>query len=195
MKLLRFFFLKACALFLCSTAFADNDAGGGSPGQGAPVTLTLNKETATLDNGIIRSVIHKATGRISSYQFAGAEMVDPRGAIYYSFDGGSNYESPSDCVFSVVNQSADSIEVSCKRTWKPGAGYKRALDIDLHYVLRRGDTGLYAFSTLDHPAAYPAAGFGEWRIVWKTPRDQTTYAFERAYVDDARHWEMPSVLV
>jgi rhamnogalacturonan endolyase len=182
------------AMVLCCVPLRANDAGGGTPGRGAPVKLTVNDDTATLDNGLIRAVINKSSGRISRYQLAGTDMVDPTGSLYYSFDGGSNYETPSDCVLTVVNQSADSIEISCKRTWKPDAGYKHAFDIDLHYILRRGDTGLYAFATLDHPATYPDTGFGEWRIVWKLPRDETIFAFERAYVDELRHWEMPSPL-
>lgn len=190
----RFLTAAACAFFFCGHPLRANDAGGGAPGRGAPVTLTTDAKTATLDNGLVRAVIDKASGRINRYQFAGTDMVDPANPIYYSFDGGASYEQPSGCVFTVVNQSADSVEVSCKRTWKPGAGYKHAFDIDLRYVLRRGDTGVYAFATLDHPAAYPETGYGEWRIVWKLPRDETTFFFERAYVDELRNWEMPSVL-
>lgn len=194
MSPLRFLTLAACALVLANLPLHANDAGGGAPGRGAPVTLTTDAKTATLDNGLIRAVIDKPSGRISRYQFAGTDMVDPANPIYYSFDGGPSYEQPSGCVFTVVNQSADSIEVSCKRTWTPGAGYKHAFDIDLLYVLRRGDTGVYAFATLDHPASYPETGYGEWRIVWKLPHDETTFFFERAYVDELRHWEMPSIL-
>ena len=169
-----------------------NDAGGGAPGVGANVTLSTTATTATLDNGVIQAVIEKATGRVTSYKLNGFQMVDPANPIYYSMDGGASFDVPSGCVYSLISSSSDQVEISCKRTWNASAGYRHNFDIDLHYVLRRGDTGLYAYAILDHPTSYPAATVGEWRIVWKLPRSSTTFTFERAYVDDQRNWEMPS---
>jgi len=176
---------------LCLASARANDPGGGAAGAGPNVTLAFNSTAATLDNGVINATIDPASGRVTSYKFNGNQMVDPANPIYYSMDGGPSYEQPSRCVFSVVTNTADMVEISCKRTWK-AAGFKHVFDIELHWVLRRGDTGLYAFAILDHPADYPAATVGEWRIVWKLPHTATTYAFERAYVDELRNWEMPS---
>jgi rhamnogalacturonan endolyase len=178
------------ALLACVRA---NDAGGGAPGVGANVTLSTTATTATISNGVIQAIIEKSTGRVTSYKLNGFQMVDPANPIYYSMDGGADFDVPSGCVYSLISSSSDHVEISCKRTWNASAGYKHNFDIDLRYVLRRGDTGLYAFAILDHPASYPAASVGEWRIVWKLPRDSTTFTFERAYVDDLRNWEMPSV--
>lgn len=178
-----------CALVVPLSA---NDPGGGAPGVGANVTLSTTSSTVTLSNGVITAVIQKSTGKVSSYLFNGTQMVDPANPIYYSMDGGASYEQPSNCVYSVTTQTADMVDVSFKRTWNSTSGYKHVFDIDLHYVLRRGDTGLYAYAILDHPAAYPATSVGEWRIVWKLPRTSTTFHFERAYIDDLRNWEMPS---
>ncbi len=169
-----------------------NDAGGGSPGVGANVTLSSTSTTATLSNGVITAVIQKSSGKVSSYLLNGTQMVDPANPIYYSMDGGTSYEQPSNCVYSVTTQTADMVDVSFKRTWNSTSGYKHVFDIELHYVLRRGDTGIYAYAILDHPASYPATSVGEWRIVWKLPRSSTTFNFERSYIDDLRNWEMPS---
>ena len=169
-----------------------NDPGGGSPAGGANVSLATTSTTATLSNGIITAVIQKSSGKVSSYLLNGTQMVDPANPIYYSMDGGASYEQPSNCVYSVTTQTSDMVDLSFKRTWNSTSGYKHVFDIELHYVLRRGDTGIYAYAILDHPAAYPAASVGEWRIVWKLPRSSTTFNFERAYIDDLRHWEMPS---
>ncbi|MEX1116175.1 MAG: polysaccharide lyase family protein [Akkermansiaceae bacterium] len=169
-----------------------NDAGGGSPGVGANVTLSSTTNTVTLSNGVITAVIQKSSGKVSSYLHNGTQMVDPANPIYYSMDGGANYEQPSNCVYSVTTQTTDMVDVSFKRTWNATSGYKHVFDIELHYVLRRGDTGIYAYAILDHPASYPATSVGEWRIVWKLPRTSTTFHFERAYIDDLRNWEMPS---
>ena len=177
------------ALLACVRA---NDAGGGAPGVGANVTLATTATTATLDNGVIQAVIEKATGRVTSYKLNGFQMVDPANPIYYSMDGGAAFEVPTNCVYSVTTQTTDMVDVSFKRTWNDTSGFKHVFDIELHFVLRRGDTGLYAYAILNHPASYPATSVGEWRIVWKLPRNSTTFTFERAYVDDLRHWEMPS---
>jgi rhamnogalacturonan endolyase len=62
------------------------------------------------------------------------------------------------------------------------------VDIDAHFVLRRGASGIYCYAILNHPASYPDTGFGEWRMVWKLSND----LLEKIYVDDLRHWQMPS---
>lgn len=169
-----------------------NDPGGGAAGVGANVSLSTTSTTATLSNGVITAVIQKSSGKVSSYLFNGTQMVDLANPIYYSMDGGTSYEQPSNCVYSVTTQTTDMVDVSFKRTWNSTSGYKHVFDIELHYVLRRGDTGIYAYAILDHPSSYPAASVGEWRIVWKLPRSSTTFNFERAYIDDLRNWEMPS---
>ena len=184
------------AIFLilawCVPPVRANDPGGGAAGVGANVALATTSSTATLSNGVITAVIQKTSAKVSSYLFNGTQMVDTANPIYYSMDGGTSYEQPSNCVFSITTQTTDMVDVSCKRTWTSTAGYQHVFDIDLHFVLRRGDTGLYAYAILDHPAAYPATAVGEWRIVWKLPHSSTTFTFERAYIDDLRHWEMPS---
>ena len=160
---------------------------------GANVTLSTTSTTATLSNGVIVAVIEKSTGRIASYKLNGTEMADPANPIYYSMDGGASYENPSGCVYSLVSSATDMVHIMMKRTWNATAGYKHVFDIELHYILRRGDTGLYAYAVLDHPAHYPATGVGEWRIVWKLARNTpSTFMFERGYVDDDRMGEMPS---
>jgi rhamnogalacturonan endolyase len=85
-------------------------------------------------------------------------------------------------------ESPDIVDVSFKRVYNASLGDKHVFDIEVHYVLKRGDSGLYTYAILDHPSSYAAAGVGEWRMVWKLPRD----TFERLYVDNLRNWEMPS---
>ena len=181
-----------CALASSAILFA-NDPGGGAPGAGADVVLYDTTAAAILDNGVIRAVVDKRSGRVTSYLFDGVQMADPANPIYYSMHGGAGFEVPGGCVYTVAAATPDMVDISCKRVWRPGAGHKHVFDIDLHYVLRRGDTGLYAYAILDHPKEYPDAVYGEWRIVWKLPRDRERFFFERAYVDELRHGEMPSV--
>ena len=165
-----------------------NDPGGGTNDAGANVTLTLNNGNAILANGIITATIATNNAQVTSYLFNGVQMLDPAGRIYYSMDGGTSYENPGNCVFSITKSNADIVDISCKVTWSDHTNRVHAFDIDAHYVLRRGDTGLYAYAILTHPATYPATGVGEWRIVWKLPHTSTDWTFERIYVDALRNW-------
>jgi rhamnogalacturonan endolyase len=40
-------------------------------------------------------------------------------------------------------------------------------DVELHYILRRGDSGFYAYAVVRHPASLPAATFHQTRFVSK----------------------------
>ena len=165
-----------------------NDAGGGTNGAGANVTLAYAGGNATLGNGVITAVIATSSAQVTSYLFNGTQMLDTSGRIYYSMDGGTSYENPGNCVYSVTTSNADMVDISCKVIWANNTNRVHAFDIDCHYVLRRGDTGLYAYAILAHPASYPDTGVGEWRIVWKLPHTATDWTFERIYVDALRNW-------
>ena len=165
-----------------------NDPGGGTNGAGANVTVSYSGGNATLGNGVITAVIATSSAQVTSYLFYGTQMLDTSGRIYYSMDGGTSYENPGNCVYSVTTSNADMVDISCKVTWANNTNRVHAFDIDCHYVLRRGDTGLYAYAILSHPASYPATSVGEWRIVWKLPHTSTDWTFERIYVDALRNW-------
>ncbi len=179
--LLTVLFLLACSAFA-------NDPGGGTNGVGANVTLTVGSSSVTLANGVVTAVIDKATAKVTSYLFNGTQMLDTSGVIYFSMDGGTSYEQPGNCVYSATVNTADMVDISCKVTWANYTNRVHAFDIDVHYVLRRGDQSLYVYAVLAHPAAYPATGVGEWRMVWKLPHSSTDWTFERVYVDALRNW-------
>ena len=134
-----------------------------------------------LANGIISAAIRKSSAAITSLNFRGYEMLR---AGYYSMDGGNHYRIPGHCIYSVKTQSPDLIDIGMKSVWRNEA---QAFDIEIHYVLQRGATGLYSYAILTHPANYPATGYGEWRMVWKLSPD----LMEKIYVDDLRRWTMP----
>src|SRR4051794_25216626 len=173
----------------CASLALANDPGGGTNGVGANVTLT-DGSSVTLANGIITAVIQKSTAKVTSYLFNGTQMLDTSGLIYYSMDGGTSYENPGNCVYSVTANTPDMVDISCKTIYTTNRIH--AFDIDCHFVLRRGDSGLYAYAILSHPANYPDTTVGEWRMVWKLPHDSVNFTFERAYVDSLRNWQMES---
>lgn len=191
----RFSIARICVagLFFCfcfRTHLGANVPGGGS--EGANVTWTDNGTTIVLANGIVTATIRKAEARVSSLIYLGNQMVDATG-LYWSMGGGKSYQNPVRCAFRVVTQNPETVDVSCKHVY--AAGDHHATDIDIHYVLRRGNAGLYAYAVLNHEPTYPALTLGEWRMVCpvaKDPANTGNWLLENIYVDQARHWQAPS---
>lgn len=173
------FFAILCGL--CFPAFLrgqENFPGGAS---GSAVTLVQNDKGYVLSNGIVSATVtNKAT--ISSLKYKGFEMAS---TIYYSMDGGPNYRNPGGGQYFVKIKTPDIVDIGFKNQRKTEP---QAFDCEIHYVLRRGSSGIYTYAILDHPADYPKTGVGEWRMVWKLSND----LMEKIYTDDLRHWQMPS---
>jgi rhamnogalacturonan endolyase len=180
MRRLFTFVLPLFLLVLNATMAVANVPGGGA--KGPDVTLTESSNTVVLANGIISATIFKPNARITSLQFRGYDMLRDG---YYSMDGPPHYRVPGHCIYSVKTQTPDLIDIGMKSVWSNEA---QAFDIEIHYVLKRGASGLYSYAILNHPANYPATGVGEWRMVWKLSSD----LMEKIYIDDLRRWTMPS---
>lgn len=145
-----------------------------------PVRLSGSGGNVVMDNGILRVTITPAAA-ITSLNYRGNEMAS---AIYYSMDGGANYRNPGGGSYFVRTETPDLVDVGFKRIRR---NEPQAFDCEVHYVLKRGDSGLYTYAILSHPADYPATGVGEWRLVWKLSNS----LLEKIYTDEQRHWEMP----
>jgi rhamnogalacturonan endolyase len=152
------------------------------------VTLTDNGPSVTLANGVVTATIQKNNGQITSMTLGNLETV--HGNVYYSMDGGSTYQQPGPCVYSITSQTQDLIDLSFFQVY---ANQPHAFDIDIHYVMQTGDSGVYSYAILNHPSTYPVTSVGEWRTVWKHPDDGANFTFEKIYVDDARHGLGPSL--
>jgi rhamnogalacturonan endolyase len=176
---LRLALLVSCLLFSGRPATLANVPGGGS--DGSDVTLTHSGNNVILSNGILSATITPGA-TISSFKYKGFEMAS---TMYYSMDGGPDYRLPGGGDSFVKTQTPDLIDIGFKHLRKTEP---QALDCEIHYVLQRGASGLYSYAILSHPADYPATSMGEWRMVWKLSND----LLEKIYVDDLRHWQMPS---
>ncbi len=151
-------------------------------GDSVAVRLEESGDRAVLSNGLLTATINKWKARIESLRFREVEMLRDG---YYSMDGGRDYRTPAGCRFTVKTNTPELVDVGMRRVW---SNEPQAFDIEIHYVLKQGDSGLYTYALLDHPASYPAGRVGEWRMVWKLPPD----LLERIFVDEQRQWEMPS---
>ena len=137
-----------------------------------------------LDNGIVSAKITKSNAHITSYRYKGFEVLKDG---YYSMDGGTAYSQPNHCEVSVKTQTGKLVDVVFKSIWQAGLR-QQAFDIEVHYVIERGSSGIYCYALLNHPASYPQTRVGEWRYVWKIPQD----LFDQIMVDSLRNMEMPT---
>src|SRR5262249_26406759 len=124
---------------LSSSAFGNTPGGGDT---GPDVVLTDHGSTVVLDNGIISATVVKTNAKGSSLMYQGRQMVATASnrQIYFSMDGGSSYQQPSNCVYNVTTDTPDMVDISLKHFY---TDQPHAFDIEIHYVLRRGNTGLY----------------------------------------------------
>ena len=163
------------------------------------VQTGMVKEFATyveLDNGIIKATINKSNAKITSLLYKGVETISQSGGhvtAYYDWTDGTNFEGPSHCIYSVVQESDTVADVSFKRVYTPGMGDVIGGDMDIHFVIKKDLDGLYTYSILEHQPDYPDVGLGSWRLVYSLANDGHKYTCEKIYVDSLRHWEMPSV--
>jgi rhamnogalacturonan endolyase len=162
--------------------------------QGPPVTLYDHGRDVVLSNGTVTVTIDPGAATIVSARYGGHEMVSRTGrhrTIYFSRDGGDDYETLPHCTGSAVTATDDTADYRCRHTYDAGAGDKHAWDVDVHFVLRRGVPGVYVYAVTSHPANYPELSVGEWRMVWSTPEDRNDF-LDTICVDAARHWQIPS---
>ncbi|MBD0823707.1 polysaccharide lyase family protein [Aestuariibaculum marinum] len=152
-----------------------------------------------LKNDYLEAKIEKSTSNIQSLKVNGVETLatfnaanNSRIGTYYDFTGSYGFDKISGTVFSIKEETEDYIDVSFKRTYSDG-NYLAPCDADIHYVLKKNDTGIYTYSILTHKAEYPAFDLGSWRQVVWIGNDGTDYLAEKIYVTEQKSWEMPSV--
>jgi rhamnogalacturonan endolyase len=180
--------------YLAGIAEAETNVPGGG-NAGPAVTVARQRSYATLANGIITAVIDTVSAKVISLRYQGHEMVSQTGrhkTIYFFVVGDRNYEIASPCVYSVKRQTPDMVDISCKRVYSRQNPKQHPWDIDTHFVLRRGASGLYVYTIVNHWTDYPALDIGQYLMIWSMPELGGQWLLEKIYVDEARHWELPS---
>ncbi|RDX95994.1 rhiE, partial [Mucuna pruriens] len=91
--------------------------------------------------------------------------------------------------FSVIVANESIVEVSFLRTWTASMnGSYVPINIDQRYILRRGDSGFYAYVVFDRPPGLPAAEVYQVRFVFKL--DQARFHYMA--ISDTRQRDMPT---
>jgi rhamnogalacturonan endolyase len=130
------------------------------------VTVTDNGNSWTLDNGIVKATITKDNGSMPSMMFHGLQMMAASGGTWEHTPQGAPSVTNRITIDPAANGGTRA-EVSIKGLSggtfvmtrdAPGGG--TTCDIELRYSLGKGDSGIYTYSIISHPASYPAAGVG-----------------------------------
>ena len=141
-------------------------------GGNAGVTVADDGRNWTLDNGIVRAVVSKASGNLSSLTYRGIETMGSGG--YWEQTPQDAPELTQTVTINPAKNEGARAEVSVKGVTggkvmltprAPGGG--TYCDIEVRYSLGRGESGLYAYAIFSHPAAYGAMGVGESRYITK----------------------------
>jgi rhamnogalacturonan endolyase len=143
------------------------------PAVSTPVTLTDNGNTWTLDNGIVRAVILKRSGNLSSLIYKGMETMgngNARASGIWEQDPSAAEQSGglTDAItIDPAKNGGDRAEVSVKgisggqiMLGAGAAGGGTTCDMEIRYSLGRGESGFYTYAIFSHPASYPAGSVG-----------------------------------
>ena len=193
----------AFVLFFPTCSFA-NYAGGFT----TLVTTAVSTGTETynghtdhyLDNGILH-VDLTSNGSVESLRYLkpgstgtpaanGTETTSQSGvnfgnhtAIYYYWYPDGN----GDCVYQSTTTGSTNVDIGYLRTFNPAAD-KVVADVELHYMLGKGNTGLYAYLVVKHPANYlnwsTNLSIAFIQVLWPTAHDNNNFFFENSYVDN-----------
>jgi len=150
-----------------------------------PVTLTDGGDHVTLGNGIVTFQITKANGNIEGLKYNSNNILAEPGYLDWVDNGNKHIGNG---VFAVVRDPGQNdgnlAEVSVSQKFN---GQGSPFDAEIHYVLRRGESGLYSFVIFHHAASYPAGGIAQSR--WVLRMDDKVFDFIN--VDDERRRAMP----
>ncbi len=150
----------ALALFAAAFATLPLHAAGpaplvAKPAVNAPVTVTDNGATWTMDNGIVKATVLKNNGNMQSVIYHGIGIPNARSEYWETVPTG---QMTASLTIDPAKNGGERGEVAVK-------GVNGRMDIEVRYTLERGVSGFYTYAEYTHQASYPTAGFGENRFI------------------------------
>jgi rhamnogalacturonan endolyase len=128
----------------------------------APVMLTDNGNSWTLDNDIVKATVAKRDGSISALVYHGVDILT-RGRQWEQTPSGT---VTSRVTIDPATNGGQRAEVAVKGI-NPGTAGGRGggMDIETRIALERGTSGFYTYDEYTHAAAYPFVHVGENRFI------------------------------
>ncbi len=150
----------------------------------APVELVDGPQSVVLRNGLLTAEISRAGGDILKLEYKSISLTSRE--AYIDWVAGGNHHIRGD--FSVKvdpgTSGGEMAEVVVRQKYD---GTNFPMDVEVHHVLRRGESGLYTFVIFSHKKGYPASGIGQSRQVLRPDGN----IFDYIAVDDQRRKVMP----
>ena len=208
------FGLGLAFLLLAAGPVRANLPGGFTPGVTTPVTTgfeAFGKRTDRyLDNGILHVLI-ATNGNVDSIKYLkpgspgtpaanGTEMVSQFDPPFLDFDGGRTqiyYIWSKDITFRVGDFSwgdfsyfsmvnlVTNIDLGYLRTYNP-ARHRTIADLMVHYSLGQGNSALYIYLVINHPARYHIytnCQIDFIQMKWPVAHDAINFLCEKIYID------------
>jgi len=152
----------------------------------SPVSLKSLNDHVTLDNGIVSFSVLSKSGDILDLRYSGQQIFAEPGYLDWQSNGNNHLGSGSLAIISDPAKNGGEMAEICIS--QSGAGNSRSpFDIELHYVLRRGESGLDCFVVFAHPKNYPAGSLGQARWVLRLNDN----VFDFINIDEQRRRVMP----
>lgn len=149
--------------------------------------MVLGQDRVTLENGKVSFSVLKKNGNILDLKYAGRSILSEQGYLDWQSRGNNHIENGTLSILSDPSANGGEIAEICVS--QSGEGNVRApFDVELHYVIRRGESGLDCFVLFGHRKEYPAGELGQAR--WVLRLDDTVFDFIN--IDDQRRRPMPS---
>ena len=154
-----------------------------------PITIVQDPAAVQLDNGILALTYSKQTGNFTriARHASGKLQILAQGPDAYYWDCNTEpdhvpagMDAPNKGYFRM--SPPDSIRVISRPDSAEIVASKRhgrwlQFDVELHFVLRAGDSGFYAYADFHHPTAVPGATLEQTRFVSKTVTDGSLSEF------------------
>lgn len=188
------------ALALLLAACASGDPKGPMPPQplSPQVVVTEDAKFFYLANNLVAARISKESGAVSRLTYKGVDTLHPKessGFVFWSHDTRGGESTAATITIDPKANGGGQGEVSVKAIsggklmgHGPGAPPEGdlAIDIDIRYALKAGDSALYTYTAFEHQPTYPDADFVEARVA-----AILNPIFDHIHVDDERHGKYP----
>ena len=142
------------------------------------VSLSDNVAGVILRNVLLTATVRKRDGRIIELiPRGGPNLVGNSDGRFIYFDtngskgGKSHYLGFEPTDFGIVTQTAERVEIKLAQPDLGGFG------VEMHYIMRGSDSGIYLYAVLRHGPGMPAINIGQARWVIRCDSAVITHAF------------------